>query len=153
MQELIHDGGLIAHIKKVQSSKLKVQGKTKRDKGKIMKKTFQIAVIAGDGTGPEVVAEGLKVLKAVAQKGEGSFNFIPFDLGGERYLRTGDILPETELNELKKMDAIYLGAIGHPEVKPGILEKGLLLRLRFDLDQYINLDRLSFIPGGNAFKK
>jgi 3-isopropylmalate dehydrogenase len=112
-----------------------------------MNKTFQIAVIAGDGTGPEVVAEGLKVLKAVEEKGEGSFNFIPFDLGGERYLRTGDILPETELNKLKKMDAIYLGAIGHPEVRPGILEKGLLLRLRFDLDQYINLRPVVLYPG------
>jgi 3-isopropylmalate dehydrogenase len=112
-----------------------------------MNKTYQIAVIAGDGTGPEVVAEGLKVLKAVEQKGEGSFNFIPFDLGGERYLRTGDILPENELNELKKMDAIYLGAIGHPEVRPGILEKGLLLRLRFDLDQYINLRPVILYPG------
>jgi 3-isopropylmalate dehydrogenase len=112
-----------------------------------MKKTFQIAVIPGDGTGPEVVAEGLKVLKAVEQKGEGSFSFIPFDLGGERYLRTGDILPDAELSELKKMDAIYLGAIGHPEVKPGILEKGLLLRLRFDLDQYINLRPVILYPG------
>jgi 3-isopropylmalate dehydrogenase len=112
-----------------------------------MKKTFNIAVIPGDGTGPEVVAEGLKVLKAVEQKGEGSFHFIPFDLGGERYLKTGDILPDAELSELKKMDAIYLGAIGHPEVKPGILEKGLLLRLRFDLDQYINLRPVILYPG------
>ena len=112
-----------------------------------MNKTFKIAVIPGDGTGPEVVAEGLKVLKAVEEKGEGSFKFIPFDLGGERYLRTGDVLPETELSELKKMDAIYLGAIGHPEVRPGILEKGLLLRLRFDLDQYINLRPVILYPG------
>ena len=112
-----------------------------------MKKTFQIAVIPGDGTGPEVVAEGLKVLKAVEQKGEGSFTIIPFNLGGERYLKTGDILPDAELNELKKMDAIYLGAIGHPEVKPGILEKGLLLKLRFDLDQYINLRPVILYPG------
>ncbi len=112
-----------------------------------MKKTFQIAVIPGDGTGPEVVAEGLKVLKAVEQKGEGSFTIIPFDLGGERYLKTGDILPDAELSELKKMDAIYLGAIGHPEVKPGILEKGLLLKLRFDLDQYINLRPVILYPG------
>ena len=67
-----------------------------------MKKTFKIAVIPGDGTGPEVVAEGLKVLKAVEQKGEGSFTFIPFDLGGERYLKTGDILPDAELSEAEK---------------------------------------------------
>lgn len=112
-----------------------------------MKKTFQIAVIPGDGTGPEVVAEGLKVLKVVEQKGEGSFTFIPFNLGGERYLKTGDILPDTELSALKEMDAIFLGAIGHPEVKPGILEKGLLLKLRFDLDQYINLRPVILYPG------
>ncbi len=112
-----------------------------------MSKTFKIAVISGDGTGPEVVAEGLKVLKVVEQKGEGAFQFIPFDLGGDRYLKTGDILPDTELAELKNMDAIYLGAIGHPEVKPGILEKGLLLRLRFELDQYINLRPVILYPG------
>src|SRR4030042_405956 len=112
-----------------------------------MGKTFQIAVIPGDGTGPEVVAEGLKVLKAVEKKGEGVFTFIPFDLGGKRYLKTGDILPDAELAELKKMDAIYLGAIGHPEVKPGILEKGLLLKLRFYLDQYINVRPVILYPG------
>jgi 3-isopropylmalate dehydrogenase len=112
-----------------------------------MNKTFQIAVISGDGTGPEVVAEGLKVLKSVGQKEAISFNFIPYNLGGDRYLKTGDILPEAELTELKKMDAIFLGAIGHPEVKPGILEKGLLLRLRFELDQYINLRPVILYPG------
>jgi 3-isopropylmalate dehydrogenase len=79
-----------------------------------MNKTYQIAVIPGDGTGPEVVAEGLKVLKVVAPKAGVSFNFIPYDLGGERYLKTGEILPESALSELKKVDAIYLGAIGHP---------------------------------------
>jgi 3-isopropylmalate dehydrogenase len=114
---------------------------------KTMNKTFKIAVIPGDGTGPEVVAEGLKVLKAVEKKGEGSFKFIPFNLGGERYLKTGEILPDEELAKLKKMDAIYLGAIGHPEVRPGILEKGLLLRLRFELDQYINLRPVVLYPG------
>jgi len=112
-----------------------------------MNKTFKIAVIPGDGTGPEVVAEGLKVLKSMGQKEELSFNCIPYNLGGDRYLKTGDILPDAELAELKKMDAIYLGAIGHPEVKPGILEKGLLLRLRFELDQYINLRPVILYPG------
>jgi 3-isopropylmalate dehydrogenase len=112
-----------------------------------MDKNFQIAVIPGDGTGPEVVAEGLKVLKAVGQKTEASFNFIPFDLGGERYLKSGEILPDADLEALKKVDAIYLGAIGHPGVKPGILEKGLLLRLRFELDQYINLRPVILYPG------
>jgi 3-isopropylmalate dehydrogenase len=112
-----------------------------------MKKTFHIAVIPGDGTGPEVVAEGLKVLKALEERGEASFQFKTYDLGGDRYLKTGDILPEADLEALKKADAIYLGAIGHPRVKPGILEKGLLLRLRFELDQYINLRPVVLYPG------
>jgi 3-isopropylmalate dehydrogenase len=112
-----------------------------------MKKTYQIAVIPGDGTGPEVVAEGLKVLKVSSQKEGISFNFIPFDLGGARYLKSGEILPEADLAELKKVDAIYLGAIGHPEVKPGVLEQGLLLKLRFELDQYINLRPVILYPG------
>jgi 3-isopropylmalate dehydrogenase len=112
-----------------------------------MDKIFQIAVIPGDGTGPEVVAEGLKVLAAVGQKTEVSFNFVPFYLGGERYLKSGDILPEADLTALKKADAIFLGAIGHPGVKPGILEKGLLLKLRFELDQYINLRPVILYPG------
>jgi 3-isopropylmalate dehydrogenase len=112
-----------------------------------MKENYTIAVLAGDGTGPEVVAEGIKVLKAVAGKDGFFLTFIPFDLGGERYLRTGDILPEAELAALRKMDAIYLGAIGHPGVKPGILEQGLLLKLRFELDQYINLRPVVLYPG------
>jgi 3-isopropylmalate dehydrogenase len=112
-----------------------------------MNKTYQIGVIPGDGTGPEVVTQGLKVLKAVEKKVGGSFNFIPFDLGAERYLKCGEILPEADLAALKKMDAIFLGAIGHPQVKPGILEKGLLLRLRFELDQYINLRPVILYPG------
>ena len=110
-------------------------------------KTYNIAVIPGDGTGPEVVAEGLKVLKALAEKETLSFNFIPYDLGGDRYLKTGEILPDSVLRELRQADAIYLGAIGHPEVKPGILEQGLLLKLRFELDQYINLRPVILYPG------
>ncbi|MFH0789425.1 MAG: 3-isopropylmalate dehydrogenase [Pseudomonadota bacterium] len=112
-----------------------------------MKQTYQIAVIPGDGTGPEVVAEGLKVLRVVARKEGLSFTFIPYDLGGARYLKSGEILPESDLSELKKVDAIYLGAIGHPEVKPGVLELGLLLKLRFELDQYINLRPVILYPG------
>ncbi|MFA5060195.1 MAG: 3-isopropylmalate dehydrogenase [Candidatus Omnitrophota bacterium] len=102
-------------------------------------KNYKIAVIAGDGTGPEVVREGLKVLEAAAQKCQFKFTATPFDFGGERYLRTKEVLPSSAVSDLKKFDAIFLGAIGHPDVKPGILEKGILLRLRFDLDQYINL--------------
>lgn len=111
-----------------------------------MSKTHKIAVLGGDGTGPEVVAEGLKVLKAAASKYGFKLETTDFDLGGERYKKTGDILPDSALNELKKFKAIYLGAIGHPDVKPGILEKGLLLRLRFELDQYINLRPVKLYP-------
>ncbi len=102
-------------------------------------KTYKIAVIGGDGTGPEVIAEGLKVLDAVASKYNFKYENIDYDLGGERYLKTGEVLPESVIKELTTVDSIYLGAIGHPKVKPGILEKGILLALRFSLEQYINL--------------
>ncbi|MFA4858203.1 MAG: 3-isopropylmalate dehydrogenase [Candidatus Margulisiibacteriota bacterium] len=100
---------------------------------------YKIAVIGGDGTGPEVVAEGLKVLDAVAAKFKIKYELTKFDFGGARYLRTGETLPDSAIEELKKFNAIYLGAIGHPDVKPGILEHGILLKARFALDQYINL--------------
>ncbi len=111
-----------------------------------MAKTYHIGVIGGDGTGPEVIREGIKVVGAAAQKYGFKLDWVNYDLGGERYKRTGEILPEGVVAELKKLDAIYLGAIGHPEVKPGILEKGLLLRLRFELDQYINLRPVKLYP-------
>ena len=104
---------------------------------------YRVAVLPGDGTGPEVVREGLKVLAATGVK----LDLEQFDLGGERYKKTGDILPDSVLEELRGFDAIYLGAIGHPDVPPGILEKGLLLRLRFELDQYINLRPVKLYPG------
>ncbi len=100
---------------------------------------YKIAVIPGDGTGPEVVREGLKVLDAAGKKFGFTYEKTTFDFGGERYLKTGETLPENAIHEIRKFDAIYLGAIGHPEVKPGILEQGILLKLRFSLDQYINL--------------
>jgi 3-isopropylmalate dehydrogenase len=102
-------------------------------------KSYNIAVIGGDGTGPEVVAEAVKVLDAASKKFDLKLNYTHYDLGGARYLRTGEALPESVLEELKKFPAILLGAIGHPDVKPGILEKGILLRTRFELEQYINL--------------
>jgi 3-isopropylmalate dehydrogenase len=111
------------------------------------KNSYNIAVLPGDGTGPEVVTEGLKVLKAAASKFNFNMNFESFDFGGDRYLRTGEVLPESASDELRKFDAIFLGAIGHPGVKPGILEKGILLKLRFDLDQYINLRPVRLYPG------
>jgi 3-isopropylmalate dehydrogenase len=100
---------------------------------------YRIAVIPGDGTGPEVIREGLKVLQAVSQKFNFKYELVNYDFGGERYLKTGETLPDSAITELKTMSAIYLGAIGHPDVKPGILETGILLKLRFSLDQYINL--------------
>jgi 3-isopropylmalate dehydrogenase len=107
---------------------------------------YKIAVIGGDGTGPEVVREGLKVLEAVNNKFDIKMEFTHFDFGGERYLRTGEVLPETAVSDLKQFNSIYLGAIGHPDVKPGILEKGILLKLRFELDQYINLRPIKLYP-------
>ena len=110
-------------------------------------KSYNVAVLPGDGTGPEVVMEGLKVLNAAASKFNFKMNFETFDFGGDRYLKTGEVLPESAPDVLRKFDAIYLGAIGHPDVKPGILEKGILLKLRFELDQYINLRPVKLYPG------
>lgn len=112
-----------------------------------MSKTYNIAVIPGDGTGPEVIAEGVKVLNAVSDKAGFKLDLNYYDFGGDRYLKTGEVLPESAVDDLKKHDAIYLGAIGHPDVKPGILEKGILLKLRFELDQYINLRPVKLYPG------
>jgi 3-isopropylmalate dehydrogenase len=109
--------------------------------------TYKIAVIPGDGTGPEVVAEGLKVLKAASEKYHFKYQLEQYDLSGERYLKTKEILPESVLEDLKKADAIFLGAIGHPGVQPGILEQGILLRIRFELDQYVNLRPVKLYPG------
>ena len=111
------------------------------------KNSYNIAVIPGDGTGPEVIREGLKVLKAASEINRFEYHLIEYDLGGERYLRTGETLPDTVVGELQQMDVIYLGAIGHPEVKPGILEREILLKLRFLLDQYINLRPVRLYPG------
>jgi 3-isopropylmalate dehydrogenase len=110
-------------------------------------KTLKVAVVGGDGTGPEVAAEGVKVFKAVAALEGISYQTKDFDLGGDRYLRTGEILPPGVLEELRTFDAILLGAVGHPDVAPGILEKGLLLELRFKFDQYINLRPVKLFPG------
>ena len=109
--------------------------------------TYKIAVIPGDGTGPEVTAEAVKVLKAAAKKFGFKTDLTEFDFGGERYKRTGETLPDSAIEELRKFDSILLGAIGHPDVKPGILEKGILLKARFELDQYINLRPVRLYPG------
>ncbi len=112
-----------------------------------MSKTYHIAVIPGDGAGPEVVAEGIKVLQEASKRFGFKLDLNYFDFGGDRFLKTGEILPATAVDDLRKYDAIYLGAIGHPDVKPGILEKGILLKLRFELDQYINLRPVKLYPG------
>ncbi len=108
---------------------------------------LRIAVIGGDGTGPEVVREGVKVLDAVSKLEKFEYETTDFDYGGDRYLKTGEVLPEGALETLRNFDAIYLGAVGHPAVAPGILEKGLLLELRFALDLYINLRPVKLFPG------
>jgi len=100
---------------------------------------YKIAVIPGDGTGPEVVKEGLKVLDAASKKFNFKFETKLFDFSGQRYLKTGKLVDDQDVAELKNYSAIYLGAVGDPQVKPGIIETGVLLKLRFALDQYINL--------------
>ena len=108
---------------------------------------YKIAVMPGDGTGPEVVAEGLKVLKAAAARTGFTYDLTHYDFGGERYMRTGETLPDSAIEEFRQHDAIFLGAMGHPQVAPGILEQGVLLKARFALDQYINLRPVRLIPG------
>ncbi|MDN5571571.1 MAG: 3-isopropylmalate dehydrogenase [Propionibacteriaceae bacterium] len=111
--------------------------------------TQTIAVIGGDGIGPEVVAEGLKVLKAAA--GERAFTFVSYDLGAERWQRTGEVLPDSVLEELAGADALVLGAVGaapgSTAIPSGLLERGLLLRLRFAFDHYVNLRPSKLYPG------
>ncbi|MDD4892182.1 MAG: 3-isopropylmalate dehydrogenase [Phycisphaerae bacterium] len=116
---------------------------------------LNLAVIGGDGTGPEVVAQGLKVLKAVAKKDGFTYKLTDFNVSGDRYLEAGGdpskpsipVITDEEIAQLRTFDAIYLGAVGHPKIAPGILEKGLLLRTRFELDQYINLRPVRLYPG------
>ena len=112
-----------------------------------MARNHEIAVIPGDGTGPEVIREGLKVVRAAAERFGFEITTREYDFGGERYLKTGETLPDGAVDELRGFKVVYLGAIGHPGVKPGILEKGILLRLRFELDQYINLRPIRLYPG------
>lgn len=109
-------------------------------------KSYNIALMGGDGTGPEVLREGVKVLDAACVKYGVKLNYTNYDFGGERYLKTGETLSQSNIDELAKQDSIFLGAIGHPDVKPGILEVGILLKLRFALDQYINLRPVKLYP-------
>ncbi len=107
----------------------------------------RIAVLPCDGVGPEIIREGLRVLEVACAKHGVRYEAVPYEIGGERYLRTGDLVTASELEELSRMDAIYLGAVGHPDVAPGVLEHGILLRLRFEFDQYINLRPVKLYPG------
>ena len=106
-----------------------------------------IGVIAGDGVGPEVVRHGLAALDAVAKRHDLAFERVAFDLGSARYLKTGEVLPDSVLDDLRRCDAIYLGAVGDPRVPPGVLEKGLLLKIRFAFHQYVNLRPVKLFPG------
>ncbi len=108
---------------------------------------YKIAVMPGDGTGPEVIAEAVKVLKVASDKYGFELDMTEYDLGGRRYLKTGETLSDETLDELRGYDAILLGAIGHVDIAPGILEKGVLLKARFGLDQYINLRPVRLYPG------
>ena len=112
-----------------------------------MPKSYKIALMPGDGTGPEVVAEAVKVVKAAAKRGGFSLSFKSFNYGGERYKKTGETISDKEIDGLREFDAILLGAIGHPDVAPGILEKGILLKTRFALDLYVNLRPVKLFPG------
>ena len=112
-----------------------------------MANTLKIAVIGGDGTGPEVTREACKLLEAVASMEVFKYEIVQFDYGGERYFKTGEVITENQIEEFRQFDAIFLGAVGHPDVRPGILEKGLLLAIRFQLDQYINLRPVRLYPG------
>lgn len=122
-------------------------GAGENDQDLTMSKKYRIATIPGDGTGPEVVAEGVKALKAVSRKCQIDLEFTEYGLGGDLYLREGVLLSDRVLEELRAMDAILLGAIGHPDVKPGILETEILLALRFKLDLYINLRPVTLFSG------
>ena len=112
-----------------------------------MAKTYKIALIGGDGTGPEVVAEAVKVVKAAAKRAGFELSFKSFNYGGERYKKTGQTISDSEIDGLREFDAVLLGAIGHPDVAPGILEKGILLKTRFALDLYVNLRPVKLLPG------
>ncbi|MCH2174144.1 MAG: 3-isopropylmalate dehydrogenase [Lentisphaeria bacterium] len=112
-----------------------------------MSRTHKMAIIPGDGIGPEVVSVGMKVLNKVADKFGFTIDSKEFPFGGEHYLSTGEVLSDESVEELCKYDVIFLGAVGSPDVKPGILEKGILLKLRFELDQYINLRPVKVYPG------
>ena len=115
-----------------------------------MSRSHRIALLGGDGIGPEVVAEGCKVLDALQDLEGFTTERVDYDLGGRRYAATGEVLSDKTLEELRGFDAIYLGAVGTPEVPPGVIEKGLLLKLRFAFDQYVNHRPVKLYPGATS---
>jgi len=112
-----------------------------------MTNKYTISVLAGDGTGPEVVEQAVRILSATQKEYDIELSFQESSIGGDRYLATGDLVTEEDIKEFNESDAILLGAIGHPDVKPGILEQGILLNLRKKFDQYINLRPVVLYPG------
>ena len=110
-------------------------------------KNYNISLLAGDGTGPEVVTEAVKILEQTQSSYDVNFTFTENDLGGERFLKSQELVTTKDIDELGSSDSILLGAIGHPDVKPGILEQGILLKLRKEFDQYINLRPVVLYPG------
>ena len=108
---------------------------------------YRVAVLAGDGIGPEVVAEARKAVEAAGARFGFGLDWVDYDLGADRWLATGEALPDAVLEELREVDAILLGAVGRPDVPPGVLERGLLLRLRFELDLYVNFRPVKLYPG------
>jgi 3-isopropylmalate dehydrogenase len=112
-----------------------------------VKNTHRIAILGGDGIGPEVLAEGCRVLDRLEELEGFATERVDYDLGGRRYLETGEVLSDETLEELRSFDAIYLGAVGTPDVPPGVIERGLLLKLRFAFDQYVNFRPVRLYPG------
>lgn len=110
------------------------------------KKSYSIAVIAGDGVGPEVIGEGIKVLDAVSEKHDFKLRWVHYPFGSRHYLETGELVSEESLRKVGGHDSIFLGALGDPKVKPGVLEQGILLALRFYFDQYVNLRPVKLLP-------
>ena len=110
-------------------------------------KSYSIATIPGDGIGPEVTAVAMNVLEKISKNHNFNYEITEYPHGGEHYYKTGEVLSDETMESLKKHDVIYLGAVGSPKVKPGIVEKGLLLGLRFGFDQYINLRPVKLYPG------
>ena len=109
--------------------------------------TYHIATLPGDGVGPEVLAEGMKVLEVVGDVMDLDFEFSEFPYGAEHYLSTGEVLPDKAIDEMGQCDAIYFSAVGDPRVKPGVLEQGIILKIRFAFDQWVNLRPIKLYPG------